>query len=122
MHEQSGETRHARGGDEHCVAHPVRARPHAEERRGQDVEAIRRAQRLGLDQQPVEDHGQRERQQAEEDAAIAREQEAEDQRSDGREHAADQHLDEDVGNPEEFAERARRVRTQAIEERLAEGD
>src|SRR4249919_1419389 len=68
VHERRGDEGHDRRAGHHAVAHPVRRRALAEERARQDVEAVGRAKRLVLHQQPIQDHGQRQTQQAEEDA------------------------------------------------------
>ena len=122
VHEERGDERRCRRGHEHRVAHPLGARPDAEERRGQDVEAVGGAERLALHEQAVENHGEREAEQPEEDAAVAREQETEHERRRRRHRAADQHLDEDVRDAEEAAEGAGGVGAEAVEERLAEGN
>src|SRR5205823_2147009 len=75
-----------------------------------------------LHQQAVQDHRQREAQQAEEDAAVAREQEAEHEGGGRGDGAADQHLDEDVRDAEKPAQRPGRICPKAIEECLAERD
>jgi len=122
VHGERGERRDQRGRREHRVAHPRVGRAPAEDGRGQHVEAVGRAERLGLHQEPVEDHGEREAEQAEEDAAIAREQEPQHEGEQRGGAHAGEHQREDVAHAVEPAEHAGGVGADAVVERLAERD
>ena len=121
VHQQRGADRRERRNRQNRVAHPGVGGTNAKQRRGQNVEAVARTERLGLDQQPVQDHRDREAQQAEENAAVAREEKPEHQGDQGRGGHAGEHQREHFAHPELASEQARCVGADAVIERLAEG-
>ena len=118
--QQRRQESHAAAGHQHDVAYRAFKRPDAEHGRWQNVEPVGRAERFVLDQQPVEDHRQRQAQQAEENAAITRQQEAQDERHQSGDQSPGDHLHQHVADIEKPAEAAGGVCADAVVQRLAE--
>ena len=99
---------------------PARRQPEHGARR--DVEAVGRPERRRLDQEPVEDHRERQAEHGEEDGPVAGEQHAEERRERGRRDRAEQHHRDRVLEVEDVRGQAGGVGADGVVEPLAERD
>ena len=90
----------------------------AEERSRLDVEAVGRAERLGLDQHAVENHRHREAEHREEDVAIARQQESDQECDDAGRSRADGDQEKHVPPAGVAAEQRHRIGAGRVEQCL----